>query len=192
MPHRVLVGRFHVTSPHLEISLPPIAFCEVEVADGFRWPRTMENIAAELPCSSAGSFFRRETRAIRQCLNGGRWGVPDLTTCTLQQDSEPFLLIWFVLDLNVDSGGTSPEPTDDGTLLEPAPEMSLDPSDDPLDPADQTPERPTDGTPGDQLLEAEVGCCWDIYKPVQKYMAHMKNYKCNRLKAEVLVEKWVI
>lgn len=105
----------------------------------------MENFTAELPCSFAGSFFRQETRATRQCLNGGRWGAPDLTTCTLQQDSEPFLLIWFVLDLDIDRGGTSPESS------EPAP-------DDPLDPVDQTPERPTDATPDDQLLEAEVGC----------------------------------
>ena len=72
--------------------------------DGFLWPRTLENSMADVPCSSAGSLFRGETRALRPCLNSGNWGAPDLTTCTLRQDAVPFLLIWFILEINIDDG----------------------------------------------------------------------------------------
>lgn len=77
----------------------------------------MENSTAELSCSLAGSFFRSETKALRPCLINGAWGAPDLTTCTLRQDAESFLLIWFVLEINFDNrsmllepGGTSEDP----------------------------------------------------------------------------------
>ena len=91
---------------------------------------------AEVPCSMAGSMFRRETRVVRRCLDTGRWGEPDLTTCTLQASTEPFLLIAFVLDVN----GTG---SDDGQqmLLPGANGFS----------ADGTPNEPTR-----RLLETEV------------------------------------
>lgn len=78
------------------------------MAEGFRWPRTAENSVSALPCNLAGSMFRSETRATRHCLEDGGWGEPDLTTCTLQIDAQPFLLVSFVLDINVIPGGDSP------------------------------------------------------------------------------------
>lgn len=117
------------------ITILSIAFCEGGVADGFQWPRTIQNSVAELPCSSASSLFRRETVAFRPCLNDGRWGEPDLTTCTLQQDAQPFLLIRFALDFSAGGGEGG------GTVTPIPPGFSVD------------------GTPDDEtrrLLEAEV------------------------------------
>ena len=74
-------------------------YCNQEITDGFLWPRTVEGSAVALSCERAGDSFRTETMATRQCLSGGIWSVPDLTTCTLKQDVDPFLLIWFVLDV---------------------------------------------------------------------------------------------
>ena len=68
--------------------------------DGVLWPRTLENSFSEFPCSHISSLFRRETRVTRQCLDTGRWEDPDLTTCTLREDPEPFLLLWFVIEAN--------------------------------------------------------------------------------------------
>ncbi len=33
------------------------------------------------------------------CLIGGVWNEPDLSSCTLKQDTGSFLLIWFVLNI---------------------------------------------------------------------------------------------
>lgn len=68
------------------------------MADGFLWPRTVEKSAREVSCNLASDLFRRETLAVRQCQDGGIWGAPDLTTCTLQENVEPFLLLWFVIE----------------------------------------------------------------------------------------------
>ena len=95
----------------------PAVFCEGGVAGGFQWPRIAENSASELPCYLASSMFRRETLALRRCLDGGRWEEPDLTTCTLRANSKPFLIVWFVLDPDgtnsggsgISSGGGVPE-----------------------------------------------------------------------------------
>lgn len=39
----------------------------------------------------------------RQCLDRGRWADPDLTTCTLRENSKPFLLLWFIIEANTSS-----------------------------------------------------------------------------------------
>ena len=73
------------------------------MVDGFLWPRTVENSAHEVSCNLASEFFRSETLAVRQCQDGGIWGASDLTTCTLQENVEPFLLLWFVIETEDDS-----------------------------------------------------------------------------------------
>lgn len=74
--------------------------------DGILWPRTPENLLSEFSCDLISSSFRKETRVTRQCLGAGRWAGPDLTSCTLREDSEPFLLLWFVIEANVSSNDT--------------------------------------------------------------------------------------
>ncbi len=64
------------------------------------WPRTLENSVSEFPCSQISSSLRSETRVTRQCSDTGRWEEPDLTTCTLIENAEPFLLLWFVIEAN--------------------------------------------------------------------------------------------
>lgn len=104
------------------------------MADGFRWPRTQESTVSEVQCNQASSLFRKETRAVRTCLEGGRWGDPDLTTCTLREGAQPFLLISFILEVDGTDSGSG------GGVL--------------------TPGFSTDGILDDQtrnLLEVEVG-----------------------------------
>ena len=60
---------------------------------------------AEISCSEASSQFRRETRATRRCLSNGMWAAADLTSCTLRSDPEPFLLVWFVIEIGGESDG---------------------------------------------------------------------------------------
>lgn len=92
------------------------------MVDGFLWPRTVENSAREVACNLASDLFRSETLAVRQCQDGGIWGAPDLTTCTLKENVEPFLLLWFVIEtdesqnndmLTPESGGFSADGTPD-------------------------------------------------------------------------------
>lgn len=61
-------------------------------------------------------MFRRETRALRRCLSTGIWDEPDLSSCTLKNNVEPFLLISFILDsLGSDEGSGLNNFGDDGT-----------------------------------------------------------------------------
>lgn len=54
-----------------------------------------------MPCSDAGPMFRSGPMATRMCNERGEWEEADLTSCTLVQIQEHFLLTWFVLDVSV-------------------------------------------------------------------------------------------
>lgn len=62
-------------------------------------------------------MFRRETLAVRPCLVGGTWGAPDITTCTLQADPEPFLILWFVIEADENAGFSADGTPDEETRL---------------------------------------------------------------------------
>lgn len=86
----------------------------------------MDNSVAELPCILASNFFRQETRALRPCLRNGQWGATDLTTCTLQNGADTFLLLWFVIETNEETIGFSSDGTpDDATRLRLEEEVSI-------------------------------------------------------------------
>ena len=72
--------------------------CPVEVNGGIQWPWTLEGTTAFRPCSEAGSMFRVGPRASRQCDQEGEWKDADLTSCTITDVEEPFILVWFVID----------------------------------------------------------------------------------------------
>ena len=75
-----------------------LGYCSQEVANGFLWPRILEENIVKLPCNLGGSSFRAETMATRHCLIGGIWSEPDLSTCTLKKNVDLLLLVWFVLE----------------------------------------------------------------------------------------------
>ena len=54
-----------------------------------------------MPCSDAGSMFRDGPVATRMCNEKGEWEEADMTSCTLVQVEEHFLLTWFVLDSSI-------------------------------------------------------------------------------------------
>ena len=70
----------------------------MEVNGGIQWPWTLEGTTAFRPCSEAGSMFRVGPRASRQCDQEGEWEDADLTSCTIADIEEPFILVWFVID----------------------------------------------------------------------------------------------
>ena len=43
-------------------------------------------------------MFRSGPLATRRCNETGEWEEADLTSCTLVEVEEPFLLIWFVIE----------------------------------------------------------------------------------------------
>ena len=43
-------------------------------------------------------MFRVGPRALRKCNEEGEWDEADLTSCTLAEVEEPFLLFWFVIE----------------------------------------------------------------------------------------------
>ena len=55
-------------------------------------------MTASRPCSDAGSMFRVGPQALRLCNELGEWEEAALTTCTLTDVIEPFLLVWFVIE----------------------------------------------------------------------------------------------
>ena len=77
---------------------PHAGRCPVEVNGGIQWPWTLEGTTAFRPCSEAGSMFRVGPRASRQCDQEGEWEDADLTSCTIADVEEPFILVWFVID----------------------------------------------------------------------------------------------
>ena len=72
--------------------------CPVEVNSGIQWPRTLERSTASRPCTEAGSMFRAGPKALRRCNDQGEWEEADLTSCTIAEIEDPFLLVWFVID----------------------------------------------------------------------------------------------
>ena len=72
--------------------------CPVEANGGIQWPWTLEGTMASRPCSDAGLMFRVGPRASRLCSEQGEWEEADLTSCTLTDAGEPFLLVWFVIE----------------------------------------------------------------------------------------------
>ena len=94
-----------------------INYCDDELSDGFLWPRTVENSAYQVPCNLASSYFSSKTLAVRQCGGGGIWGSPDVTTCTLEDDTEPFLLHWLVINTDDNEGFAADGTPDNETRL---------------------------------------------------------------------------
>lgn len=90
------------------VLLLDIAYCDQEISEGFLWPRTLNENTVSRPCNLASDSFRRETRAFRQCLRDGTWSDPDLTTCTLRDSVQPFLLLWFSIDSNMTNQTAGP------------------------------------------------------------------------------------
>ena len=72
----------------------------MEVNSGIQWPRTLEGNRASRPCTEAGSMFRAGPKASRRCNDQGLWDEADLTSCTIADIEDPFLLVWFVIDAN--------------------------------------------------------------------------------------------
>lgn len=62
-----------------------------------------------MPCSDAGSMFRDGPMATRECNGRGEWEEADLTSCTLVEVIEPFVLTWFVLDADMYTDGMEEE-----------------------------------------------------------------------------------
>ena len=76
-----------------------IGRCPVEVNGGIQWQWTLEGTTVSKPCSDAGSMFRTGPRGSRRCNEEGEWDEADLTSCTLAEIEEPFLLVWFVIEV---------------------------------------------------------------------------------------------
>ena len=70
----------------------------MEVSSGIQWPFTLEGNTASRPCRDAGPMFRVGPQASRLCNGRGEWENADLTTCTLGEIEQPFLLAWFVIE----------------------------------------------------------------------------------------------
>ena len=70
----------------------------MEVNSGIQWPWTLEDTTVSRSCIEAGSMFRAGPKATRRCNNQGEWEEADLTSCTIGEIEDPFLLVWFVID----------------------------------------------------------------------------------------------
>ena len=70
----------------------------MEVNRGIQWQWTLEGNTVSRPCREAGSMFRAGPQASRRCNDQGEWEEADLTSCTLTEIEEPFLLLWFVIE----------------------------------------------------------------------------------------------
>ena len=70
----------------------------MEVSSGIQWQSALEGTTVYRPCSDAGSMFLTGPQASRRCNNQGNWDAADLTSCTLREIEEPFLLVWFVIE----------------------------------------------------------------------------------------------
>ena len=63
-----------------------------------QWPETFEGKTVSRPCIEAGSMFRAGPKASRRCNDREEWEEADLTSCTLTEIHDPFLLVWFVIE----------------------------------------------------------------------------------------------
>ena len=70
----------------------------MEVNGGIQWQSALEGTTVYRLCSDAGSMFRAGPQASRRCNDQGNWEEADLTSCTLTEIEEPFLLVWFVIE----------------------------------------------------------------------------------------------
>ena len=76
-----------------------LASCQRDASGGILWPATLQEMEAVELCSRAGSFYREGPLARRQCNERGKWEEADFTGCTLSDSvSEPFLLLWLVIE----------------------------------------------------------------------------------------------
>ena len=76
----------------------------MEVHSCIQWPWTLEDTTVSRPCSEAGSMFRAGPKASRRCNNQGEWEEADLTSCTIAEIEDPFVLVWFVIDADTHAG----------------------------------------------------------------------------------------
>ena len=72
----------------------------MDLNSGILWPLSVESTTEFIPCTAAGSMFRVGPQASRFCNEQGEWEDPDLTSCTLTDIEQPFLLVWFVIEAN--------------------------------------------------------------------------------------------
>ncbi len=80
-----------------------VVVCPRDVQGGIAWPRTIQGLVAEVPCSQAGPFYRMGAVARRGCNEMGEWETADFSSCTLDDSaSEPFLLLWLVVQTDED------------------------------------------------------------------------------------------
>ena len=70
----------------------------MEVNGGIQWQSALGGTTVYKPCSDAGSMFRAGPEASRRCNDRVNWEEADLTSCTLAEIEEPFLLVWFVIE----------------------------------------------------------------------------------------------
>ena len=49
-------------------------------------------------------MFRAGPKASRRCNNQGEWEEADLTSCTIAEIEDPFVLVWFVIDADTHAG----------------------------------------------------------------------------------------
>jgi hypothetical protein len=94
--------------------------CPVEVSSGIQWPWTLEDTTVSRPCSEAGSMFRTGPKASRRCNNQGEWEEADLTSCTIAEIEDPFLLVWFVIDADQYTDDQEQDFVDSVSLQRPA------------------------------------------------------------------------
>ena len=72
----------------------------MDLNSGILWPLSVESTTEFIPCTDAGSMFRVGPQASRFCNEQGEWEDADLTSCTLFEIEQPFLLVWFVIEAN--------------------------------------------------------------------------------------------
>ena len=65
-------------------------------------------------------MFRTGPKASRRCNNQGEWEEADLTSCTIAEIEDPFLLVWFVIDADQYTDDQEQDFVDSVSLQRPA------------------------------------------------------------------------
>lgn len=91
------------------VSLLHTGRCPLEVNGGILWQRTLQDSVVSKQCHEAGPVFRSGPEATRRCNETGEWEEADLTSCTLDEVEEPFLLVWFVIEADRFTGAMEEE-----------------------------------------------------------------------------------
>lgn len=85
---------------YLVVNFNIVAFaaCEADFTGALLWPTSRRSRLVTQRCSALHSSFRSGVMVSRQCGDDGNWSPVSIQNCTMFNDSNPIVIVYFTVN----------------------------------------------------------------------------------------------